>query len=507
MSLILIVSITIRVLAMSWSITLGRRIRDWRMGFLTLMLALMALRQILTLVKTTSSWSISFTAQATELPGLIVSILAFVVVISFEHIVFREKKTKEALARFAHQQSVVTDLSSQALAGRELQKLTDEAVRLTAEALGVEMCKIIELEESGESLRLVAGVGWREGLVGEATVGAGLDSQAGYTLHELGPVIVKDLRSESRFSGPPLLHDHEVVSGLSVPMVAGDFVFGVMGAHTAQRRDFSEDDIHFLEVVANVVTTAVLRKQSEEELRKHREQLEKLLEERTAELHAANKELESFSYSVSHDLRAPLRSIHGFSQLLLDDYTDRLDEQGKEYFQRICSASQRMGQMVDDLLNLSRVTRSEMRRDTVDLSALAQTIVAELQEAQPERQVEFVILEGVVVSGDPRLLRVVLENLLGNAWKFTGKRPRATIEFGVTQQDGEPAYYVRDDGAGFDMAYVHKLFGAFQRLHRRDEFDGTGVGLASVQRIVQRHGGEVWAEGEVDKGATFYFTL
>ena len=243
------------------------------------------------------------------------------------------------------------------------------------------------------------------------------------------------------------------------------------------------------------------------EWRKHRERLEKLVEERTAELRAANKELESFSYSVSHDLRAPLRSIDGFNQILIEDYEDKLDEEGKDCLQRIGVSIQRMGQMIDDLLNLSRVTRSEMRRETVDLSTLAQTITAELQETQPERRVEFVISEGLVVKGDPRLLHVVLENLLGNAWKFTGKLPQAAIEFGVTQQDGEPAYYVRDDGAGFDMAYVHKLFGAFQRLHRRDEFDGTGVGLASVQRIVQRHGGEVWAEGEVDKGATFYFTL
>jgi signal transduction histidine kinase len=244
-----------------------------------------------------------------------------------------------------------------------------------------------------------------------------------------------------------------------------------------------------------------------QELQNARDELERRVAERTTQLEAANKELESFSYSVSHDLRAPLRSIDGFSQALFEDYGDKLDEQGRSDLQRVRAATQRMAHLIDDMLDLSRVTRGEMRRETVDLSALVKNIAAELKSAEPERQVDLGIAEGIVTQGDARLLRVLLENLLRNAWKFTGKHSTARIEFGISQNDGKPVYFVRDDGAGFDMAYAHKLFGAFQRLHGMTEFNGTGVGLATVQRIVHRHGGRVWAEGKVDHGATFYFTL
>lgn len=225
------------------------------------------------------------------------------------------------------------------------------------------------------------------------------------------------------------------------------------------------------------------------------------------ELEQANKELEAFSYSVSHDLRAPLRSIDGFSQALLEDYGDSLDETGKDYLRRVRAASQHMAQLINDLLKLSRLTRTEMRYEKVDLSAMVQMIAAELKEREPERIVEFSIAEGVNAYGDAHLLRVALENLLSNAWKFTGKHPHAKIEFGVSQQMGQPVYFVRDDGAGFDMAYANKLFVPFQRLHGSTEFEGTGIGLTIVRRIIHRHGGSTWAEGEVEKGATFYFTL
>jgi len=197
----------------------------------------------------------------------------------------------------------------------------------------------------------------------------------------------------------------------------------------------------------------------------------------------------------------------GFSYVLLKNYSDRLDEQGKDYLQRVRSATQRTGMLIDDMLSRSRVTRNELRRKTVDLSAIAQSIAEELQETQPERQVEFIVTPEVTANGDARLLRILLENLLGNAWKFTGKHPKARIEFGTTQVGGEQAFFIRDDGVGFDMTYVDRLFGVFQRLHTADEFSGTGVGLAIVQRIAHRHGGRVWGEGEVGKGAAFYFTL
>jgi light-regulated signal transduction histidine kinase (bacteriophytochrome) len=249
------------------------------------------------------------------------------------------------------------------------------------------------------------------------------------------------------------------------------------------------------------------RKKADEQIRQLNANLERRVMERTAELAATNRELEAFSYSVSHDLRAPLRSISGFSQALLEDYSDHLDEEAQDMLKRVNTAGQRMAQLIDDLLNLSRVTRTEMRRESVDLSALAQTIASDLQQGQPDRQVELVIQDGVVGTGDARLLRVVLENLLGNAWKFTGKQEQAHIEFGVKPEAGESVYFLRDDGVGFDMAYADKLFGTFQRLHSLREFEGTGVGLATVQRIIQRHGGRIWAEAAVGQGATFYFTL
>lgn len=225
------------------------------------------------------------------------------------------------------------------------------------------------------------------------------------------------------------------------------------------------------------------------------------------QLEVVNQELEAFSYSVSHDLRAPLRSIDGFSSALMEDYADKLDEQAVSYLNRIRAATRRMAQLIDDLIKLACVTRSGMHTEQVDLSALANVILAECRKADPNRQVECVVQEHVVGPGDPILLRSVLENLLGNAWKFTSKRKDARIEFASTQKDGHPVYLVRDNGAGFDMTYGEKLFGAFQRLHAAAEFPGTGVGLATVNRIIHRHGGRVAAEGAENKGATFSFTL
>lgn len=250
--------------------------------------------------------------------------------------------------------------------------------------------------------------------------------------------------------------------------------------------------------------------QAMEEVHRLNSELERRVLERTAELAAANHELEAFSYSVSHDLRAPLRSIDGFSQALLEDYTDRLDETGRDYLNRVRAASQRMGALIDDLLKLSRVTRTEMTRTTVNLSSLARSIIDELKKAEPGRAVTLRISPSLTVIGDEHFLRIALDNLINNAWKFTRKQPNAMIEFGLSSIDGNntrQTFYIRDNGAGFDMQYAGKLFGAFQRLHKSEDFSGTGIGLAIVQRIIHRHGGRVWAEGQVGRGATFYFTL
>jgi light-regulated signal transduction histidine kinase (bacteriophytochrome) len=241
----------------------------------------------------------------------------------------------------------------------------------------------------------------------------------------------------------------------------------------------------------------------EEVLRKSHEDLKQY----SVELEAVNEELEAFNYSVSHDLRSPLRSIDGFSQALLEDYNDELDAQGKDYLKRVRAASQTMGHLIDDLLNLSRITRSEMKRERVDMSALVQAIAEEHKDLEPDREVEFIIQKGVITIGDKNLLKVALENLVDNAWKFTGNHQMAKIEFGITQVDGKSVFFLRDNGVGFDMAYANKLFGAFQRLHASHEFPGSGIGLATVQRIIHRHGGQVWAKGALEQGATFYFTL
>jgi light-regulated signal transduction histidine kinase (bacteriophytochrome) len=232
------------------------------------------------------------------------------------------------------------------------------------------------------------------------------------------------------------------------------------------------------------------------------------VEERTAQLEAANKELEAFAYSVSHDLRAPLRSIDGFGQALQEDYAAHLDGQGLDYLQRIRSASKRMGLLIDDLLELSRLSRGELRRQPLDLTAMARRVADEFQRAEPGRNVEWTVAEKLSASADERLLAAVLENLLGNAWKFTSRRKQAKIAFeSVVTPGGELAYRVKDNGAGFQMGHADKLFHAFQRLHTVQEFPGNGIGLATVQRIIHRHGGKVWAEGEPEKGAAFYFTL
>ena len=246
-------------------------------------------------------------------------------------------------------------------------------------------------------------------------------------------------------------------------------------------------------------------------LKRMREELEERaqrLRDSSIQLEEAFRELEAFSYSVSHDLRAPLRGISGFSRALLEDCGDRLDEVGRQHLARVLAATKRLEQLIDDLLRLSRVTRASLHRARVDLTGLAHEVVADLRQgAQAEREAEIVVQGGMTVLGDAPLLRLALENLIGNAVKFSGKREKPRIELGCATQDGQCIYFVRDNGAGFDMAYADKLFSPFQRLHRASEFPGTGIGLATVQRIVQRHGGRIWAESAVDVGSTFYFTL
>ena len=247
--------------------------------------------------------------------------------------------------------------------------------------------------------------------------------------------------------------------------------------------------------------------QADVEIQQLNTALERRVAERTEQLEAVNQELEAFSYSVSHDLRTPLRSIDGFSQALIEDYGERLDAVGHDYLGRVRRAAQRMGVLIDDLLRLARVTRADMTQTRIDLSALAQEVMADLCSHKGYGAATVTVQAGITGYGDPSLLRIMLENLLDNACKYSSKIAQPRIEVGSTVQDGRTVYFVRDNGVGFDMAYVHKLFGAFQRLHRDEEFSGTGVGLATVKRVIHRHGGEVWGEGCLGEGAVFYFTL
>jgi light-regulated signal transduction histidine kinase (bacteriophytochrome) len=265
------------------------------------------------------------------------------------------------------------------------------------------------------------------------------------------------------------------------------------------------------------------RKQFEDENRRIRDELlrttleitearaqRELAEARAAlvgELERKNDELEAFTYSVSHDLRAPLRSIDGFSQALLEDYAGRLDEKGQGYLRRVRSAAQRMGDLIDDLLQLSRINRMNLDRERTDLSGLARLVVADLRDQEPANPIEVDIPDGLTIEADGQLMRIVLENLFGNAFKFTRQSAAPRVELGLDRTRSGPAYFIRDNGVGFDMAYADKLFGVFQRLHTQEAFPGTGIGLATVQRIIQRHGGQVWAESRPDAGATFYFTV
>jgi signal transduction histidine kinase len=319
-----------------------------------------------------------------------------------------------------------------------------------------------------------------------------------------------------------LLTDLGIHSLIIVPLRVGGRSLGALTLVSANPdRSFNDDDLKLAEELARRAAVAVdnarlyeaaqdelrMRARAEGELRALNAELEDRVRQRTGQLEATNRELEAFSYSVSHDLRSPLRSIDGFSAALLEDYDPVLDERGRDYLGRVRRAAQTMGRLIDDLLELARITRREMVRDSVDLSTLAENVIAELREHDPERRVIVTIQPQLSVVGDEGLLRAALSNLLGNAWKFTSKTADAVIEFGAVHANGNRSFYVRDNGAGFDMNYASKLFGPFQRLHNSSDFEGTGIGLATVQRVVNRHGGQIWAEGSVGHGATFFFTL
>jgi PAS domain S-box-containing protein len=305
-----------------------------------------------------------------------------------------------------------------------------------------------------------------------------------------------------------LIRELGLRSAIIVPLLVRDKVYGVMTLVLAEsERYYEETDLEFAKELARRATLAIENAKLYREAQDANMELEHRVARRTHELEAINKELESFSYSVSHDLRAPLRSIDGFSNKLLKDYGELFDAQGKDYFMRVKNASQHMGHLIDDLLKLARLSRMEMNVEVTDLSAIATSIVDELKAANPERETIISIQPEMMVRVDRNLMHIALQNLLGNAWKYSKNKAVTKIEFATTVHDRQTVYFVRDNGVGFSMKYVDKLFGAFQRLHSIAEFEGTGIGLATVQRIIHRHQGNIWAQGEVNEGATFFFTL
>jgi len=295
-------------------------------------------------------------------------------------------------------------------------------------------------------------------------------------------------------------------SFVALPLKSGDEVIGILGLASTREHDYSQDAT-YLDTMANQIAIATKNALLLTQVQAYATELEQRVKERTAQLESMNKELEAFSYSVSHDLRGPLRAIDGYTRILREDYAAGLDAEGQELLQRMASSNQRMGQLIDDLLKLSRLTRQEMVRENVNLGGLANEILQELRASESEREIDILIGDDLIAHADLRLMRVALVNLFSNALKFTRKTLQARIEFNTLKDGSERVFFVSDNGAGFDMHYADRLFVPFERLHSSKEFEGSGIGLATVQRIINRHGGRLWAEGSINQGATFYFTL
>jgi len=434
------------------------------------------------------------------------------------------KAAEEALAISNQRLALIASVANAVVGDEPIEEQMRTVAETVRAAYGTKACIIRVLE--GEEVRLLSCAGLsQEVLKPRLPINGRLMSKI---LNERVPVFVPDLQALSAQPAEPY-NVLGLVSYAGAPLLVHDKIIGVVGIFYGEPvRNFSATDLQQLQIIANHIAVAIAndrlfqevklqkavlqeqvheRREIEEEVQKLNTELELRVLERTRELQLANGELEAFAYSVSHDLRGPLRSVGGFTEALKDEYEQRLDEQGTEYLNRVIMACREMDKLIDDMLHLSRLTRMDMKRQPVNLSALAEGILANLRETEPGREVVMNVTPGLVVPADARLLRIALENLLNNAWKFTGRKKLAKIEFGMDPEPGGPVYFVRDNGAGFDMEFADKLFGAFQRLHSTQEFPGHGIGLATVQRIINRHGGRTWAIGEVGCGATFYFTL
>ncbi|HLN75296.1 MAG TPA: PAS domain S-box protein [Prolixibacteraceae bacterium] len=431
----------------------------------------------------------------------------------------KEKIARSEMAKNQQHLALLTDATQILSSSLDYKKTLNDLAQLLVPRFA-DWCSFDEFDEHGIMKRIVvnhvdpekinlvyqlsqvypADANTREGGYGT------LSTRQPRMISEINDEVIRSLsRNEDHYRLLKLL---SAQSAILVPLLIRDKIFGIMSLVSSDsNRKFNEEDYIFAIELARRITLAVENTMIYRELQESNADLEDRVAKRTLELEAINKELEAFSYSVSHDLRAPLRSIDGFSNKILKDYGTLFDEQGKDYFNRVMNASRHMGHLIDDLLKLARISRMELHPEAIDLSEIARNIVAELQETSPERKAEFLIDENLMAKGDRSLIQVVLQNLLDNAWKYSRNSSITRIEFGSLMQDNRTVYFIRDNGVGFDMKYVDKLFGAFQRLHSVAEFEGTGIGLATVNRIIRRHHGTIWAESEINKGTTFFFTL
>ncbi|EMA39145.1 PAS sensor protein [Halobiforma nitratireducens JCM 10879] len=407
-----------------------------------------------------------------------------------------DRKEREAeLERRARQQQVVADLGQFALETDDLDDLMHEAAGRVADVLDNEYCKVLDLDPNKQELLLRQGVGWREGIVGTATVAADDNSQAGYTLLSEEPVVVDDLDAETRFSGPELLTSHDVSSGISTIIGSVEEPWGILGTHDVDRREFTDEDVTFVQSVANVLAAAIER-------HRYQEDLEQLVDD----LERSNERLERFAYAASHDLQEPLRMVSSYLQLIERRYEDELDTEGREFLEFAVDGADRMREMIDALLEYSRIQTQGDPFEPVDLNAVLADVRENLQIQISESNASITAETLPVVEGDANQLRQVFQNLLANAIEYSGDAP-PQIHVSAERDGAEWIISVRDEGIGIDPDHATRIFEVFERLHTQDEHDGTGIGLALCERIVERHGGEIWVDSELDEGATFSFTL
>jgi len=398
-----------------------------------------------------------------------------------------------------------------ALFSRDLTELTEKMLRSLMDLYEFNLGSIRLFDEATKNLTLLADFGITD-LPGVESHPINISDEnflIAKVARDKKPIFIPDIEiAKLEVKYLERIKGFKLKSTIIFPVISdNDELIGTLSLASYNAKKIQQEDIVFFESIISLLATAIRKTQAEDELRKLNEELELRVQQRTEQLQSVNKELEAFSYSVSHDLRTPLRSIDGFSQALLEDYTDQLDDTGKDYLTRVRSACMRMSNLIDDILALSRLTRKDMDLREINLSKLAKEIISDFQENEPDRKVKVKVENNIKIIGDSTLIRTIMENLLGNAWKFTSKNSKARIDFGKKIINNEEVFYIQDDGVGFDMAYKDKLFAVFQRLHTYTEFKGTGIGLAIVQRIVNRHGGRIWAKSEVGKGSTFYFTL